>query len=85
MKVICIHGTNAGDPSCTTNRPAQKDDEIYEGEIYTVVGLHKIPEGDAYFLAEKRKDCCYGVVCFIPLSDKSEKETIKIKNNTESI
>jgi hypothetical protein len=75
MKVICIDGVNKGElPFDDNGRIASKSDEIYEGEIYTVVGEYPTSAGLAYFLEERRKNAAYAASCFIPLSDKDETE-----------
>lgn len=72
MKVLCVSGVNKDEPSYGDGRPARKCDEIYEGEIYTVVGRIIVEEYVCYFLEERRKDAAYNSLCFIPISDKNE-------------
>jgi len=75
MKVICIDGVNKGEkPYDHKGNIASKSDEIYEGEIYTVVGEYPTSGGLAYFLEERRKNAAYAASCFIPISDKDESE-----------
>lgn len=76
MKVICIDGVNKGElPLDENGRIASKSDEIYEGEIYTVVGEYPTHSGLAYFLEERRKNAAYAASSFILISDKDETET----------
>jgi hypothetical protein len=86
MKVICIDGIKAGHPSQTIRgfEPANKHDEIYEGEVYTVIREHICFGELAYILLERSYLNSYRKNRFAPLSDIDETEFVRDYNKQEA-
>lgn len=80
MRVVCIDKNS--DPLAI---PASKEDQIFEGEIYTVTryseyslnNISKVERYPVYTLAERSPNVGYAVERFIPLSDIDETEMIR--------
>ena len=74
MRVICIDGVKIGDIGVNKQgdtRPANSNDLIFEGVVYTVEHDY----GDTYSLVELRNPfASYGKRRFAPLSEINEKE-----------
>lgn len=76
MRVICIEGVKKGTIS-SDGTPIVKNEEIYEGEIYSVSGEYKYNGEEFYFLRERNPFLAYKKRRFAPLSDIDETELIK--------
>lgn len=74
MRVICINGVKKGDPG--TVAPACEEDEIYEGEEYTVVRERKVCGEIGYYLAERSPIVSYSSDRFIRIGDVDEVERL---------
>jgi hypothetical protein len=86
MKVICIYGVKKGDLNHSNpSFPAPKYDEIYEGEIYTVLSSITWEGHLVYSLEERRPDALYSADCFAPISDIDETELIKEREDAYAI
>ena len=85
FKVICIDGVNQGTPASNMPVFASHSDEIYEGEIYTVVDAFKKCGVDAYILAEKY-EVTYRASRFIRLHDNNlDERTIQKERELDAI
>jgi len=85
MKVICIDGVKHGCVGKLHGIIARKDEEIYEGEIYTVIKTIVFnKQGKSYLLAERPTTTFYDAKRFIPLSNIDERE-FKRENISEVV
>lgn len=76
MKVMCINGAKKGQKTLG-GLPLPKRLEIYENQIYFVVGETEVFGNELYLLQGFPKNFGYRKSRFIPLSDIDEKELIK--------
>lgn len=76
MKVMCIEGVKKG-MIAMNGKPVKNQDEIYEGEIYTVSWKTILLGESVYMLSERSPFFGYRERRFIPLSDIDETELIK--------
>lgn len=79
MKVICIDGMSPGQNVFNgfgqPTSPLRKDEEIYTGEIYIVIGEFKNARGENYYRLEgKPTDIVYHEKRFSPISSIDETE-----------
>ena len=72
IKVICINGAKQGELT-RFGKPLKKNQEIYEGEVYTVINENS----RSYSLQERSDELWYKKTRFIPLSNIDETELIK--------
>lgn len=79
MKVICIDGVKMGYKGIYYGIKADKENEIHEGEVYTVIGENEQKTG--WKLLEKPCGFCYLKNRFIPLSEIDELELMEHRHS----
>jgi hypothetical protein len=84
MKVLCIQSVKKGKLSSNNVYVAQKEDEICEGEIYTVIEAPLYGDKIYYRLGEKPETSIYDPSFFIQTSTKDEVEMVKERDTNYS-